>query len=103
LPFTVTKLAFDNPAGLKAAVASHGIDILLVCEGLEGDLSAIKEFSHGQKVLTVGSKEPHLSQGLSLGVFFEGDRNSIVVNVKAAGEEGASFSSELLRLAKVIR
>ena len=41
--------------------------------------------------------------GLSLGVFIFDGKTTITVNLPASKEEGAAFSSELLRLARVIR
>jgi hypothetical protein len=103
LPFSVVKHAYESPEKLKAIVAERGVDILLICEGLEADLGAVKDLSRGQKLLTVAAKEPYMQRGLSIGVFVEGEKLAIVVNLSATSQEGVSFSSDLLRLARVIR
>ncbi len=103
VPFTVVRHAFESAEKLKGFAQEKGADILLVCDGLESDLSAIKEVSREKKLLSVATREPYLQRGLSLGVFMEGERHAIVINLSAASQEGVTFSSDLLRLAKVIR
>ncbi len=103
LPLTATKLAFSGLPPLKATIASKGVDVLLVCEGLDAELGGLKEISHAQKLLTIAGKEAYVTQGLTLGVFPDGDHSTIEVNLGAAAQENVSFSSDLLRLAKVTR
>jgi hypothetical protein len=103
LPFQVIRHAYDSVDKLKAVVGEKGVDILVVCEGLESDVANIKDFSREKKVLTVGTKEPLVQRGLAIGVFVEGEKHTIVVNLPAASAEGITFSSDLLRLARLIR
>ncbi|MGZ3441616.1 MAG: YfiR family protein, partial [Polyangia bacterium] len=103
LPLRVVKLAYSSKDALHSAVTSQGIDALYVCPGLESDQGGIRDESRRDHVLTIASREEQLTAGLSLGVFtFEG-KTTITVNLPASKEEGAAFSSELLRLARVIR
>jgi hypothetical protein len=103
LPIRVYTVPYTTRASLKPAVAAHGIDVLYVCTGLESEIDAIKDFSRGQHVLTIGQKQEFLNAGLSLGVFSIDGKNTITVNLTASRDEGAAFGSELLRLAKVIK
>lgn len=103
LPFQLVRHGYEGADKLKSFVSEKGVDILVVCDGLEPDLSAIKDFSREKKLLTVATKEPFIQRGLSIGVFVDGDKHAIVVNLPAATQEGVTFSSDLLRLARVIR
>jgi hypothetical protein len=103
LPLHVVKLAYSGKDALHAAIGSQGIDALYVSPGLEGDQGGIRDESHRSHVLTIASKEEQLNAGLSLGVFLFDGKTTITVNLPASKEEGAAFSSELLRLARVIR
>ncbi len=103
LPFSAVKHGYESPERLKSLATEKDIDIFFVCDGLESELSGIKDVSRAEKILTVGAKESLVTRGLTLGVFAEGDRHTIVVNLGAAGAEGVTFSSEMLRLARVIR
>jgi hypothetical protein len=102
LPLRTVKVAFSSKDALRAAVSSQGIDAIYSCPGLEGEVGSIKEVSHRERVLTIGAREEFLESGLSLGVFMVETKATITVNLQASREEGASFSSELLRVARVL-
>jgi hypothetical protein len=103
LPLKVVRVPFSNAGALHSSIQAQGIDILFVCDGLESQLGAIHGLSHAEKLLTVAATQPMVEQGLALGVFDAGGKVEIVVNLPAAAQEGVSFSSDLLRLARIIR
>jgi hypothetical protein len=103
MPLHVVKIAYGGKDALHGVVSSQGIDALYVCPGLEGDQGGIREESRRDHILTIASREDQLTSGLSLGVFLFDGKTTITVNLPASKEEGAAFSSELLRLARVIR
>ena len=103
LPMKVVKLPFSGKDALKAAIGPQGIDALYCCPGLDGDVAAIREVSHAAHVLTLASKEEYIAAGLAIGVFTVDGKATITVNLAASRDEGAALSSELLRLAKVVR
>jgi hypothetical protein len=103
LPILVTRLPFTGVDALKKSISGGGIDVIYVCEGMEGELAAIMEISRQMKVLTVGSSEEHVSRGLSLGVFEIDDKCAILLNLPASKQEGVSFAADLLRIARVIK
>jgi hypothetical protein len=103
LPFHVAQLPYAGAQALKSSIESQGIDALYICPGLESEIGAIKELSHHEHVLTIGSKEEYVKNGLSLGVFVVDAKNTITVNLAATRDEGAAFAAELLRIGRVIR
>lgn len=103
LPVRVSRMDFAGPEVLERMIREGGIDTLYVCSGLDADLNHIKAVARRRKVLTVGSQEAHVEQGVSLGVFLTEGKNTIVVNLEASREEGVVFGPELLRLATVVR
>lgn len=103
LPLKIVKLPFTNKDALRNAITAQGIDALYCCPGLDADLAALREVSQQQHVITLGSREEYVRGGLSLGVFSIEGKATIMVNLAASKSEGASLSSELLRLANVLR
>jgi NAD(P)-dependent dehydrogenase (short-subunit alcohol dehydrogenase family) len=103
LPLSVVKVAYSSKDALKGAIAAQGIDVLYCGAGLEGDLSALREVSHQVHVLTLAAREEFVHSGLSMGVFSSDGKPTIMVNLAASKEEGASLSSDLLHLATVTR
>ena len=97
------RVSYAGAAALADAVTRQGIDALYVCAGLDADLPAIIDLARKRKFLTLGSHHEQVVRGLSLGVFAVEGKPVIVLNLTAARNEGASFSPELLRVARVIR
>jgi hypothetical protein len=102
LPMKVVLFPYPR-SDLASAMAGLGIDVLYICPGLENELSAIKELTHRQHLLTIGAREDQVQAGLSLGVFQNEGKNVVTLNLPASRNEGAAFAADLLRLARVIR
>jgi hypothetical protein len=103
LPFKTIKYSYTGKDALNAAIGAQGIDALYVCAGLDTEAQSIREVARKDHVLTIGSREDLVEHGMSLGVFTLDSKPTITVNLAASREEGAAFSSELLRLAHVLR
>jgi hypothetical protein len=103
LPLRVTAIAYKDTATFAPLLASEAIDVLYICPGLEANLAEIFDLTRKRRVVTVGSREDHVKKGAALGVFLVNNRPTIMVNLPASKTEGASFSSDLLRLATVIK
>jgi hypothetical protein len=103
LPLIAKPFSYTGAAALASAVSAQGFDVLYVCPGLENDLAGIIDISRKRHLTTMASREEQVNRGLALGVFPIEARPTIVVNLAAARSEGASFSSELLRVAKVLK
>jgi hypothetical protein len=103
LPFRAVSTPFSGAAPLEALVDKEGLDSVLVCEGLEGDLAAIKQVSRKRKILTLGTQEAQATAGVSLAVVKDGAKLQIVINLPQSREEGAAFGSDLLRIARVLK
>lgn len=102
LPFRVVRLDYSNPQALRDAVKDQGIDALYVTAALEGEVENVSWVTRERKVITIGSKPSQVQKGLTLGVFIVDGKQQILINVGASKQEGAAFSSDLIRLAKVI-
>jgi YfiR/HmsC-like len=53
-------------------------------------------------IRTVTAVNEHLLAGAAVGLSLRGDHAEIVVNLPASRAEGASFSSQLLRVARIL-
>jgi YfiR/HmsC-like len=103
VPLRTMQLLYTAADALAGAVGQQGIDALYLCPDLEADLGAILEAARKQKVLTMGGTEELVIRGATLGVTFQEARPSLLVNLTSAKSMGAAFSSDLLRVARVIR
>jgi hypothetical protein len=103
LPLRVSVMAWKDLATFGPVLASEAVDVLYLCPGLEANLAEIIELTRKRRVITVGGREDYIKKGASLGVFLINARPTIMVNLPASKTEGAAFSSDLLRLATVIK
>jgi len=103
LPVRSVQLTYTTVGALASALETHAVDVLYVVAGLDDEITAIADLARRRHVVTIGSRQDQVARGLSLGVFTVEGKPVIVVNLPASKAEGAAFSSDLLRLAKVIR
>jgi hypothetical protein len=103
MPLGIVQLAWESPARLKAQLAEQGIDMLFVCPGLSSVVSQITTATRAAQVVTAAALPDDVRDGLSVGVSMEDSQSTISVNLAASRAEGAAFSSELLRLARIVR
>ena len=69
----------------------------------KAEVDALKAVSRSAKLLTITGSAALVERGLSLGIVLSGDKNTILINQQASAEEGVSFGSDLLRLAKMVK
>lgn len=103
MPFETLKSAYTTPGALRQTIQDLGVDAILVCQGLDPDVPAIRKLTRDLKVISLATRESQINQGLSLGVFWVDGKAMLEVNLPATKEEGSMFGSEMLKLAKVIR
>lgn len=102
LPLRVTSFTYAGRASLEAALRDQKISVLYLGPGLEKDLDDIISVTRALGVMSMGSEASYLERGVSIGVFRDGEKNTVWINLKATRAEGISFSSDLLQLAKLI-
>ncbi len=102
LPFKAMRIAYDVAGSMKDLIRNEGIDALYACNGLDNEVDAIASFAQERKIITMGAREEYVNKALAIGVFVIEGKPSILINWGESQKEGASFSSDLVRLAKVI-
>lgn len=94
-------LPYSAEATSKARAG--GIHVFVVCPGLHQESGEITRISRAQRILTVGTLLSYVEQSMTFGVFREQEKFQMVVNLRVAAAEGVSFSSSMLKLARVLR
>lgn len=88
--------------GLEEAVTSQDVDILYVAPLKAYDIRKISQLSRQERVITFSGVPEYSEQGIAVTVGKKGDKAQIIINLSAAKAEGADFSSQLLKLAKIV-
>jgi hypothetical protein len=66
------------------------------------DISDIIRVSRETGVTTITGVPRYVDEGIAIGLDLKADRPEIVVNLEGARAEGADFTAQLLKLARVV-
>lgn len=95
--------SYSNPATLRAGVDSNEAAIAYLTPGLGDQAAGIARSLEGAPVLTVSAVGSDAERGIVLSFELVAARPTLVVNLRQARRQGVAFSSQLLRLARVIQ
>ena len=102
LPIAVEIVAFSGAAALAQQVATQHACIVYLSTGLSNDVAAIAGALDGRSVMTVSASEQDAGAGAVLAFELDEARPRLVVNLAHARRQLVAFSSNLLRLARVV-
>lgn len=102
LPIKTIALAYGTD-DLESIIANEGVDAVYLCSGLANDLDSITALTRQKQIASLADDYVYAKQGVSIVVVADGQKASLVINLKASKAEGLDLSSELLELAEVIK
>jgi hypothetical protein len=102
-PVKISSIGFTNAGALKAAVASKGLHLLYLAPGFENDLPAIAAALDGVAVITLTTDGDQVDAGAVLGFELVSAKPRIALNLGQAKKQALDFSSDLFRLARVVK
>jgi hypothetical protein len=91
-----------NNTDLDSAVSQMKIDILYLTPLRAVKIEDITKVSRTKQLTTLTGVPDYVESGLAVGIGTKGDKPLIIINLPASKKEGADFSSQLLRLAKIV-
>jgi len=100
LPVRAEAIALPEGADLAARLSAPRAAALYACVGLEERARDIAAAARERQVLTVAGARGPVEQGLAVGLVDRGDRAGLVVNTRAAAEQGSDLDSALLSVAE---
>jgi hypothetical protein len=95
-------LEYTSTSDLSSKMKSYGITVLYVTPGNVGNLEGLIGASQKNSVLTASCVGEYVEKGISVGLGLKNNKPQITINLPSAQAEGCDFSSQLLKLAKVI-
>lgn len=103
-PYPMRCLPIDlgNAGDLIGTLGEVNVDILYVTPLRAVAMETITAVSRAKKIITMTGVPEYVESGLAVGIDAKAGKPLIVINVTAAKVEGSEFSSQLLKLSKVI-
>jgi len=87
---------------LEYFVNNLSLDVLFVLPLRGTDINSIIAFSKKYKIMTFTSVPAYMNDGISTCVDMDGQNPVIIINRNSARSEGVEFSSQLLKVARII-
>jgi hypothetical protein len=87
---------------LRASLTKHHVDILYVAPVRSVDIDVITSVCRASHILTLTGVSEFVEAGLAVGIGIKGKRPQIEINLAAAKAVGADFTSQLLKVAKIV-
>jgi hypothetical protein len=101
-PIRCLPIDLGDAGDLAGAMAGAHVDFFYVTPLRAVAMDIIAGVSHAKKIVTLTGVPDYVEAGLAVGIDSKGEKPLIVINIKAAKAESADFSSQLLKLSKVI-
>jgi len=102
IPIRQVSIDIDR-VDLASAVVKNNIDVLYITPLRAIGMETITSVSRAKQVLTLTGVPDYVESGLAVSIGIKGKKPQIIINLAAAKAEGVNFSSQLLKLAKVIK
>lgn len=102
LPVRYVALEMAAALDLSEFVSKNKIDVFYVAPLRAVDIKSVTAVSRAKKIFTFTGVPAYVDAGVTAGVGSKGESPRILVNLPSARAEGVEFSSQLLKLAKVI-
>lgn len=99
-PIGVVPLELQDRASLVAEITKRQVDILYIAPLRAVDVG---QLTGSQLPLSMTGVPEYVRSGAAIGVDIKAGKPSILVNLPASRAAGADFSSQLLKLAQVLR
>jgi hypothetical protein len=87
---------------IRNAISENHINLVYVCPLRGVSLDAISFICREKKILSFADVSSYVDNKMSVGLEMKAEKPQIIINLRNAKAEGADFSSQLLKLSRVI-
>lgn len=99
----VLTFALDSDSDLRQFLSRNKVNFIYVAPLRAYDIDNIISISRSKKILTGSGVAEYVNNGLSIGIGVRSEKPEIIINLTAAKLEGAELSSQLLKMARIIK
>jgi hypothetical protein len=101
-PVRWVAVEWKDVESLRASLVRYRVDVIYVTPLRGVDLDPLKMAARASSITTFTGVPDYVERGLALGVGIAREHPEIIVNLGAARAEGSDFTSQLLRVSRVI-
>lgn len=100
-PIRVVAIDLDKTGDLAALLVRERVAVLYVAPLQAVSVATLAAATRGKRVVSITGVPRYVEQGLAVGIDLSGERPQIVINLAASRAEGAEFSAQVLKLARL--
>jgi YfiR/HmsC-like len=100
-PIRVIVIDLDETGDLRGMLLRESVQVVYIAPLQAVSVSTLTEATRGEGVVSITGVPRYVEQGLAVGLDMSDSRPRIVINLAASRAEGADFSAELLKLARL--
>lgn len=100
---TLVPIDIDGEADIAGQLGREPLDALYVTPLRAVSITAITDVTRHRGITTLTGVPEYVTAGLAIGLDVRGQKPEIMVNLLAQKAEGADFSAQLLKMARVIQ
>lgn len=99
----IVDINITDPSDLNIYYSHVGLDIIIVCPLKQIDINEITNICKSKNIISFALTPAYFHKyTFTATIEKEMDKSRITINLKSAKEEGANFSSKLLKLSRVV-
>jgi hypothetical protein len=102
IPVRFVPVELEEGSVLDSVFTAGELDIIYVTPLRALGMDVITRWSRQLHITTITGVEDYVEAGLAVGIGIKGDKPQIIINLPAAREEGMNFTSQLLKLARIL-
>ena len=99
----VVGLELGEGGDIRELLEANDVDLLYVTPLRSFEVRDIRRASRSLGIVTFTGVPEYVEQGLAVGLDLMGGKPKILINAAAATAEGATFSGQLLQLARIVK
>ncbi|MCK9427020.1 MAG: YfiR/HmsC family protein [Ignavibacteriaceae bacterium] len=101
IPIKYSYLDIDE-FSLQSAITRDKINMIYLCPLRGVSLESITSITRDRGILSFTGVSDYVESGIAIGLELKGEKTQIIINLTAAKAERTDFSSQLLKLCKII-
>lgn len=103
IPIQYVSIEISDKTDLTSIISQNHVDILYISPVHGAAIRKIRAASRAKQILTLTGVPDYVESGVAVGIGIKGSKPLIIINLPASKAQGADFTSQLLKLAKVIK
>lgn len=101
-PVRLESVSIENELDLETYLLHNKPDVIYIPPLRAIDIKMLAKIATEIKVLTLTGVPDYVKFGVTIGVDIKGEKPEIMINLRSAKESGADFSSQLLKLSRIV-